>query len=249
MSIVFKPLNISQEIKEKITKKLDPKIIKQKDGFNYIAGHSCIDLLNSVFGHMWSFDILEQWIEPGVPFFVKDNNKHTAPDETATFNEYGVRGAYVEQKPTIWCKVKLTVYLTGQNGDMFPISKTAFGSQMITGSQTTQANTGYKGAQTDALKKAATLFGIGLELYRDDSEKSFFNDMCKEDKPVIFTDEIKEKYKNELDRLKVAADKFQDPNNALAYYVNLITKGYTSDLNKMPIEYLGELISTVEKIN
>lgn len=247
----FKPLNIDLKAKNKLCEKLDPTIIKQKpQGKNktdYIAGNTCIDILNSIFGYMWDFDILREWVEPGVPQFIEDNNYNTAPDNVATINSKGVRGMLVETLPTVWCKVKLTVYLENEKtGEIFPISKTAFGSQAITGGQTQQSNTGYKGAQTDALKKAATLFGVALELYRDEKEKIYFDKICKQDQPIIFTKEVKEQYKEELDRIEKASLNYKEPKQAIAYFVNEITKGYTNDIYKMPLEYLDDLLGILK---
>src|SRR5574338_458821 len=58
--------------------------------------------------------------------------------------------------------LKLTVY----DADGNPIDKEQFGSCEIT--RGLGVGEAFKGAASDALKKCATLIGLGLELYRDD---------------------------------------------------------------------------------
>ena len=152
----------------------------------------------------------------------------------------------IPQGPTAWCEVKLTVYVQAPDGSIFPITKMACGSQAITGNQSLQANTGFKGAQTDAMKKAASLLGIGQELYRDEYEKELFVSKYDEMMPVVWTEDVIEKHKETWNVvLKIAEDYGWDIKEDLGYYVYQITNGYTSDLYKMPEEYLDSLLEAI----
>lgn len=177
----IKPLKIDKEVQKSLAEKLDPRSIKIKpfsSGARYIGGSTCIALLNKAFGFNWSMRIVERWIEPGYPFKEKS-------------------GDITEQSPTAWCIVELTVPFKDENGNIVYITKNGFGSQAVTGKQKEQSGNMYKGAQTDALKKAATLFGVALELYNNDEEAlSAFDEI----NGYIFdpwTEELQEKYAKE----------------------------------------------------
>ena len=62
----FKTLSIDNQTKLKLGKPLDPGLIRGKpsgkDTVDYIAGSTCVDMLNEIFGHMWSFEITKEWI-------------------------------------------------------------------------------------------------------------------------------------------------------------------------------------------
>ena len=68
----------------------------------------------------------------------------------------------------------MTVRFKNDDGEEIVISKDGFGSKTVIGGQSKQEDN-YKAAATDALKKAATLFGIAAQLYRDNNEEEFFN--------------------------------------------------------------------------
>ena len=249
--IEFKTLSIDNNTKLKLGKPLDPALIKQKPSgqstVDYIAGSTCVDMLNEIFGHMWSFEITKEGVQEGFDHIQRENRKYPfKPDDP--FVEVDAAGKFkrIPQGPTAWCEVKLTVYVQAPDGSIFPITKMACGSQAITGNQSLQANTGFKGAQTDAMKKAASLLGIGQELYRDEYEKELFVSKYDEMMPVVWTKDVIEKHKETWDViLKVAEDYGWDIKEDLGYYVYQITNGYTSDLYKMPEEYLDSLLEAI----
>ena len=180
----LKPIKLNNDTRRDLSEKIDPSLIKQRESFGnskplrYISQNTCTDILNKVFGHNWSSRIVERWMEPGVPFQKKGSSEP------------------IPQGPTAWCIVELTVPFEDENGKIHYITKSAFGSQAITGNQNTQATNGYKGAQSDALKKAATLFGVALELYRDPQEENYFQEN-NNDLFNIWTPELKEQYESE----------------------------------------------------
>jgi hypothetical protein len=247
----FKPLSIDNKTRLKLGKPLDPALIKQKPSGNstvdYIAGSTCVDMLNEIFGHMWSFEITNEWIQEGFDQIQRENRKYPfKPDDP--FVEVDAAGKFkrIPQGPTAWCEVKLTVYVQGPNGDVFPITKMACGSQAITGNQSLQANTGFKGAQTDGMKKAASLLGIAQELYRDDEEKALFVNKYDEMMPVVWTEDVIKKHETEWNTvLKVTEDYGWNIKDDLGYYVYQVTNGYTSDLYKMPEDCLTDLLNTI----
>lgn len=233
----LKPIKIDNKTRRTLSQQLDPNLIKTrtqyggggKNSLSYISANTCIDLLNAAFGHNWSMRIVDRWMEAGVqhPFVEKDGKKPVA------------------QGPTAWCIVELSVDFIDEDGNVRTVTKSAFGSQSITGNQSVQSTNGYKGAQSDALKKAATLFGIALELYRDPSEANYFF-TSNEDLFTIWTDELKEQYANEFGYLNALCDLNGYSLDDLAYWITIVTNGKASSINNMAPDYMETLIETLK---
>ena len=233
----LKPIKIDNKTRRTLSQQLDPNLIKTrtqyggggKNSLSYISANTCIDLLNAAFGHNWSMRIVDRWMEAGVqhPFVEKDGKKPVA------------------QGPTAWCIVELSVDFIDEDGNVRTVTKSAFGSQSITGNQSVQSTNGYKGAQSDALKKAATLFGIALELYRDPSEANYFF-ASNEDLFTIWTDELKEQYKEEFEYLDKICELNGYSLDDLAYWINLASNGKADSINDMDPEYMNKLVQVLE---
>ena len=233
----LKPIKIDNKTRRTLSQQLDPNLIKTrtqyggggKNSLSYISANTCIDLLNAAFGHNWSMRIVDRWMEAGVqhPFVEKDGKKPVA------------------QGPTAWCIVELSVDFTDENGNVHTVTKSAFGSQSITGNQSVQSTNGYKGAQSDALKKAATLFGIALELYRDPSEANYFF-ASNEDLFTIWTDELKEQHKEEFEYLDKICELNGYSLDDLAYWISLASNSKADSISNMDPEYMSKLVQVLE---
>ena len=233
--MALKPVKLDNNTRKELSKKLDPKLIKTRDQFggkgklSYISANTCIDLLNKAFGHNWSMRIVDRWMEEGVPSpFVAKNGKEPVP-----------------QPPVAWCIVELSVNVVDENGNMQTISKMGFGSQAISGNQSVQAINGYKGAQSDALKKAATLFGIALELYRDGTEEEYFN-LMNEELFIVWTDELIEQYHEEFSYINALLDINGYSIEDLGYWVSMATNGKVTNLYSMPEDCMPTLIESLK---
>jgi recombination DNA repair RAD52 pathway protein len=135
--------------KEVITRKLPKEKIKQRQGsfgmtLDYIEGATVIELLNEAFDYAWSFEIV-------------GSEKVQAEKK---YNKY--KKKYEDQPPYMKVHGRLTI-------PQLNIVKEQFGTKIYLGGSTEQEGAA-KSAATDALKKCATLLGIGLELYKDDVE-------------------------------------------------------------------------------
>lgn len=108
---------------------------------DYIEGARVIEILNRAFNYQWDFEIIQSEIIQAEPY--KGKNDTTVQEQGKYLSVLG----------------RLVVPGLG--------SKMAFGSKSIIGRVTEQESV-YKAAMTDSLKKAATLFGVGKELYLDD---------------------------------------------------------------------------------
>ena len=141
------PYNWDKAI-EVVTRKIDKKLIKSRQaGFgktlDYIEGHTVINLLNEAFGYCWSFSIVDECIY------------QTSPTTDKRGNVKGGDGYIVRVKG------RLDVPGIG--------IKEQYGLKLLTGGNDVQ-EPAFKAAATDALKKCATLLGIGIELYMDDEQ-------------------------------------------------------------------------------
>lgn len=104
----------------------------------YITGEQCISRLNECFGFLWTFEVVDK--------------------------------GYNEEADEIWVQGRLTIYQAVGQPEPLAISRSQFGSQQIKRRRDNQKPLDigfeYKGACTDALKKCASLFGVGLYLSR-----------------------------------------------------------------------------------
>ena len=80
------------------------------------------------------------------------------------------------------------------NGDIIKISKSGTGSKSIIGGSSEQESI-FKSASTDALKKAASLLGVAAQLYRDNREQEYFEQTLAE---MSWTPEDKEALKDQI---------------------------------------------------
>lgn len=212
-------------------------VIQQREAgrgqtLDYISGSTVIDMLNTTFGVLgWSAEYPEFWITESAPFF----NRYTKSKEKIMHN--GIEGAWEEQGSVAWAKCRLTVFVEREDGSLHYVTKEAFGSKSIIGKQSEQEHI-YKSAQTDALKKAASLLGIGAELYREEEEQTYFERISK---PVVWTEE-KQKSSEDWVILQGIAEENGWALDDIDYYVNDLTDGEYTDIYTLPEAWMPNLI-------
>lgn len=133
--------NLDEAIKV-LEQKLDPAWIKQRQG----PGGKKLDYIEGA----RVIDILNQAFKYQWSFEILSDEVVEVRD-----NNGNVSGRYI--------KVLGQIYVPGLG------TKMAYGTKTARGSLTDQESV-YKAAMTDCLKKCATMFGIGKELYLDDSD-------------------------------------------------------------------------------
>lgn len=210
-------LKLPKAIKEKIISPIPANLIKQRDGgggkmLSYISGSTVTDMLNAAFGYMWDWDVDKEWIQESSPFF---NQYSKLPDDQKVIVN-GKRGAWEDQAPVAHVKGRLIVTFMDETGKERTITKVGYGSKAVIGKQSEQDSI-FKSAGTDALKKAASLLGIGLELYRDEDEQMYFNEMNYENP---WTDEMQAKFKEERDYLSGIMTQFDIDTDGMSEYVS-----------------------------
>lgn len=211
----LKVIEVQKSIKEKLQTPMPDSIVKEKPGqskASYVTGQSVIDKLNATFGYAgWSWEICQNWIEQSSPKMIKAKWENG--------RKVNIDPPIIEPQPPVAHVVgKLTVYLEKADGTIHTVSKMAPGAQPITGGQSEQESC-FKSAHTDAIKKAATMFGIALELYRDNDEQQY-HDYINYENP--WTEQAMETHKDDLKFLKDFRNSYgltdEDMNNYMYRY-------------------------------
>lgn len=182
---------LPNSIKQIICEPIDPSLIRykevQKKSYAYVSGATVCDILNRAFGYDWNWITEKEWVQESVPYY----NKY-AKDE-----EGKIVGALEEQGPVAHVRGVLTVYFEDEAGNRRSISKTGYGAQPIVGKQSEQESA-FKGADTDALKKAASRIGVAAELYRSEEEQNFFDNNFN---PSVWTESAQAYYADQINYL------------------------------------------------
>lgn len=181
---MFKKHEIDQRFKDFMITEIPPGLINKKPGqgdLRYISGYSVIDMLNNLTNYMWEWSIDKCWIEKCVD---KYNPKYDTEPKP--------------QNPVAHVIGTLTMHFQDENGNDFVIRKSAPGAKPLIGGQNEQKDI-FKSASTDAIKKAASYFGIGAQLYRKGEEQEYFMSLNYEDP---WTQEEEEAHKEEFDYIK-----------------------------------------------
>lgn len=199
--------SFSKDIIIKLSERTQQSLIKERDAgggktLSYIAGSTVIDRLNNIFGHAWNWEVKSFWIEKGQPFFVKKNKyslTHLTDNELST-NEKGDKGLVVDQGGIAHVLGTLTIMTKDSEGYPYTIVKEGFGSKSVIGKQSEQESI-FKAASTDALKKAASMLGIGLDLYRSSEEQDYHDELNNP-----WTLEMREKFETEREQFRAICD-------------------------------------------
>ena len=77
-------LQFPVKAKEVIARTLPDQLIKQREGggkkiLSYVSGSTVIDLLNEAFGYLWSWDVVEQFVQESQPKFNPRYDKEPQP--------------------------------------------------------------------------------------------------------------------------------------------------------------------------
>lgn len=216
--------------KEFISSPIPEELIKKKPGkanASYISGSTVIDYLNRSFDYLWSFEVVDQWITPSTAKFNPKYDKEPQP-----------------QGPVAHVKGRLTVIVQLEGAAPLHIVKEQFGSKAVIGGQMDQEHI-FKSAGTDALKKCASLLGVGLELYRDENEQAFFDDMNMEDP---WTDEALEKFAGERKKIQDFMAEYELDADGIAQYVDAAFEVEGWDISMITPDNIVEFVSYLEEI-
>lgn len=236
----MKSIKIDSNIKNTITQTIPDYLIQKREGggkkmLSYLSGSTVIDILNNAFGYAWSWEVKREWITESSPYF----NGYAKGNDLVNHN--GRQGKWETQGPIAHVLGTLTVYMESTDG-IVTLKKDGYGSKSIMGKQNDQESI-FKAAGTDALKKAASLFGVGLQLYRKEEEQYYFDVINYEDP---WTDEMKETYANELQYIDDYKQKYKVTDEAFDTFVGQVTQN-TTMITPDNIEYIVNYIrSSIE---
>ena len=131
----------------------------------------------------------------------------------------------------------LTAMVTDDNGNLIPLSKQAYGSKVSILKMGAQDNQNlYKVASTDALKKAASMFGIGADLYLTEEEQEFL-DMEEQN---LWSEEEIEKYKTEWN--------YQVSDSELDDLVSEFTEGAVKSVLMLKPNSIKDFVAYIENL-
>ncbi|MCY7866003.1 Rad52/Rad22 family DNA repair protein [Bacillus spizizenii] len=221
----------SKKAKQVIIRPVPDQLIKDRPGgggknLSYLSGSTITDMLNEAFEYLWSWEQTEQWIQKSEPKFNANYDKEPKP-----------------QGPVAHVKGKLTAHIPQEDGSILHIIKTGYGSKAVQGTQMDQESV-FKAAGTDALKKAASLFGIGLELYRDEDEQEFFDEMNYEDP---WTEELLEQYKEQRDYIKSFMEDNELIMDDMEYYFETFSDGAFASIEYIVPENIEAFVAFLAK--
>lgn len=222
---MLKKIEIDTSFKDFLATEIPEQLIKDKPGGNnmhYISGCTVIDMLNKLTNYAWDWRIDEHWVQKSEDKFNPKYDKEPKP-----------------QGPVAHVIGTLTLHLQDENGEPFTIVKSAAGAKPIIGGQNEQKDI-FKSAGTDALKKAASLVGIGAQLYRDEDEQEYFEALNYEDP---WTEEALAAHKADFDYLKSLmsgneAYEREDLNEVLSAW----SHGGYSDIGDLPPDDLTDYV-------
>ena len=210
-----------------ILEPIDEKYIEEFEGLSYVSNSVVTNILNQVFNHAWSWEIIDQGIQTAI-WFDKRQNKEMS-------------GEYC------WVKGRLSMLMFVNNdpNNMVTVVKEAIGGKALIGNTKLQSQ-GFKSASSDALKKAASLLGVARNVYMkaatyrniayDEKTKDSWNDKTLNE----FSKEIS--YVQKL-KSKLGEKQFQNYINEYCIETeNYSTYGMVTPCNIIPfLSYMDDL--------
>lgn len=122
----------------------------------FISGDAVIYLLNNIFSYQWSFRLLETRVIEGQDRIDKDTGQITPqPSVIQSLGQLTIPGMGIREQ---------------------------WGSAVLTGGSDVQQSA-FKSASTDALKKCASMFGIGLDV--SNKYNTFYKNLSVTDKDLV----------------------------------------------------------------
>jgi len=217
-----------KKAKEIINAPIPEELIKERSGggkkmLNYISGSTVIDLLNVSFDFLWSHEIVKTWVTESLPFLDKWSKN---PESPLVHNTKGEELKLESQGPVAHALIKLSIPIFDEKGQLiYVITKYGTGSKSILGKQNDQESV-FKAAATDGLKKAASLLGIGTELYRDASEQDYY-DLLNYESP--WTEKELLEFKDERKYITTVISEYE----LSTEQINSMVIGFDSNLKNM----------------
>lgn len=219
---MIQSLKISEGLQKLLSQPTDPTLIRTRSQsgttLSYITGYAVVRKLNAAFGYCWNWHVDSAWLE-------------------------NIEGA----KPGQVCHVlgTLTAMVKDDDGNIIALSKQAYGSKVAVLKMGAQDNQNlYKVASTDALKKAASMFGIAADLYLTEEEQEFLS--MEEQSP--WDDATINQYKTEWAYIQKFQEEYEVSDEELNGLVAEFTDGNVKSILLIKPESLKEFIEYIENL-
>ena len=199
----YNPMQLAQ-----IAKGIDPKYIKPRTKGNktyrYVEASYVVELLNQLFGHIWTWEIGDPQIK-----------------STGGKDKNGLEKSFV----TVKGRLTVPVIDPNSNGDKYIwISKESFGSHLFAGTDPETQGFSFKAAATDALKKCASMLGVAKNVYMSEE---MFEYLQEEGLADEWTDETVATLKDQYDQMMALYDSNKETLPTLINKFCDETKDYT----------------------
>lgn len=219
---------------DKIKLPIPEALIEQRDGgkgkkLKYVGGAYVISMLNYVFNYNWDWVDTEQWLTESQDKVYKDSKNGT---ETIT-----------PQPPVCHVKGTLVAHYMDDSGVERTIRKSGYGSKVVIGGASEQESS-FKAAATDAIKKAASMLGIALDLYMSSEQYEYFNDLTYVNP---WTPEVVEKFKEELEYID-AVREIEDGDSILAECIYNFSGEITTEEDFITPENITDFVNYLKQL-
>lgn len=152
---------VSEEFVKGVNSPLDPGVVRTNySGEKFINSYVVTRILNKLTNGAWDFTIDKTWVEK-----CDDKGK---------------------EKDVYHMLLTLNCYFDNGHGGVIKISKTGAAGKVLEAGTKNAANI-YKALESLAIRKAASYFGVGAELWLNDDEVDYFE---QEDAEPIWTEEL-----------------------------------------------------------
>lgn len=171
---------ISEGLIKILNKPLDPALIRKNyGGEKYITGYTVVRLLNEFTNCAWDFTIDRKWVEK-------------CTDKKGDHEIYHM-------------DITLNCYFNDGGGNTLKLSKPGTAGKVLESGAKNASNI-YKSLETLALRKAASYFGVGAELWLNEEELDYFD---AQDADTIWTDELMEQHSAEFERIAAIQKEYE----------------------------------------
>ena len=169
---------ISEEFVKGVNDPLNPTLIRTNySGEKYITGYTVVRLLNKLTNGAWDFTIDKTWVEK-------------CTDKKGEHDIYHM-------------DITLNCYFDNGHGEILKLSKTGTAGKVLENGAKNASNI-YKSLETLALRKAASYFGVGAELWLNEDEVDYFE---QENIEPVWTDELLLEYETVWNAISEIQDK------------------------------------------
>ena len=226
---------LSKKIKERLQTPVPQHLIKRQPydkNISYVTGNYIINYLNYVFDYDWDILECEQWLQQGEDFIVKDKKTKEIKER-------------IPQPAIAHVKLKVRFNYTDDEGVYRSIYKTTYGAKTVEGVASKQEDI-YKSACTDAIKKAASMIGIANDLYLDDKELAYLEDLAYENP---WTDALYKEHQAAWDYINQLTNEIENGKEFLNQYIYYFSNELANDIRFITPDNIEDFVSYIVKYN